>query len=90
MKAGSGTVHNKSDIAELYNEYGAKNQINNNATRSSADVLIGIKTGKEITYIIITIFIIAFLVISGYFMNKRIRKMMEEDEEELLEEVDGV
>ena len=73
-ETGNGIVHNTAEISEVYNEYGAENIINNDITRSSADVVIGIKTGKEVTYIVIGISIIAILGLGIYFINKKVLK----------------
>ena len=73
-ESGNGIVHNTAEISEVYNEYGAENIINNDITRSSADVVIGIKTGKEVTYIVIGISIIAILGLGIYFINKKVLK----------------
>ena len=73
-ESGDGIVHNTSAITEVYNEYGAENIINNDSTRAAADVMIGIKTGKEVTYIILTIIVILGLGIGIYYINKKVLK----------------
>ena len=69
---GDGIVHNTAEIAEVYNEYGAQNVINNDITRSAADVMIGIKLGKEITYISLIFVIFAFMGTGIYFINNKV------------------
>ena len=71
-ESGTGIVHNTAEIAEVYNEYGVDNIINNDTTRSAADVVIAVKTGKGITYVSLIFVIIAFMGVGIYFINNKV------------------
>ena len=71
-ETGNGIVHNTAEISEVYNEYGLNNVINNDTTRAGADVVIGIKTGKGVTYVSLIFVIIAFMGTGIYFINNKV------------------
>ena len=71
---GTGIVHNTAEITEVYNEYGVNNFINNDSTRTAADVVIAIKTGNAVTYTLLALAIIACLGTGIYFINKKVIK----------------
>lgn len=77
----TGLVNNKAEIAESYNEAGildvdstAGNKAQGEDDMGSADVIIGVKTGAMITYVGLTISIIALIGVCAYFVNKKINK----------------
>ena len=63
-----GTTMNEAEIKESYNNYGIKDQKQNE--KSTADLIISIKTGTIATYITITITAIAALVVGTYLIKK--------------------
>lgn len=75
----TGLIHNTAEIIDQYNELGAKdtnstpgNQVEGENDMGSADVIIGIKTGAMISYVMLTISIIIVLGIGAYFISKKI------------------
>ena len=80
-ESGNGIYSNTAEIAETYNDY-AKEDIDstpgNNKEgeddQSSANVILGLKTGGPITYITLTITIMALISIAAYEINKRVLK----------------
>lgn len=77
----TGLVNNKAEIAESYNEAGIKdvdstagNKAQGEDDMGSADVIIGVKTGAMVTYVSLTIAIIALIGVAAYFVNKKINK----------------
>lgn len=80
----TGLVNNTAEIAESYNESGiqdvdstAGNQTQGEDDMGAADVIIGVKTGAMITYIGLTISIIAIIATGAYFVGRRIAKAHE-------------
>ena len=77
----TGLFNNKAEIAESYNEAGIKdvdsiagNKAQGEDDMGSADVIIGVKTGAMVTYVGLTIAIIALIGVCAYFINKKINK----------------
>ncbi len=78
----NGIVCNTAEIAEDYNEYGQEdidsipgNNKENEDDQSSANVILGLKTGGPITYITLTLSIMALICVSAYEINKRVLKV---------------
>ena len=84
-QTGDGIFHNTAEITEVYNEYGLENSISKDSTKQSADVMIGIKTGREIIYISLIFIIIATLGVGIYVINKKVLKK----EEKGIEKIDN-
>ena len=77
----TGLVHNTAEISDQYNELGAidnnsepANQVDGENDMGSADVIIGIKTGAMVSYILLTISIIVVLGVGAYLISKKIIK----------------
>ena len=78
----NGIVCNTAEIAETYNEYGQEdidsipeNNKEGEDDISSANVILGLKTGGPIVYITLTITIMALISIGAYEINKRVLKI---------------
>ena len=78
-ESNTGLIGNTAEIAEAYNTRGANdkdstpgNRVNKEDDMGQADLIIGVKTGAAISYILITISIIAVLAIGVYLISKRI------------------
>ena len=71
-ETGDGIVHNTAEITEVYNEYGLENIIKQDTTKQAADVIIGIKTGREIIYISLIFVIIGLIGLGIYVINKKV------------------
>ncbi len=74
-----GIVNNTAEIAESYNDLGledidstAANKVQNEDDYSSADVIIGTKTGEVYLYILLTITTIGIFAVGIYFINKKV------------------
>ena len=79
---GNGIYSNTAEIAETYNEYAKEdsdstpgNNKDGEDDQSSANVILGLKTGGPITYITLTITIMALVSIAAYEINKRVLKV---------------
>ncbi len=75
----TGVINNNAEIYESYNDLGLSdidstpaNKIQNEDDISSADAIIGIKTGEVYVYIIITFVSIAILGVGIYLINKKV------------------
>lgn len=75
----TGVINNIAEIDESYNDLGIKdtdsisgNKVQNEDDMSSADVIIGIKTGEVYVYATLTIICIGMLGIGIYFINKKV------------------
>lgn len=75
----TGTINNVAEIYEASNDYGLQDIDSTPANKaqaeddySSADVVIGIKTGEVYVYAIITLISITVLGIGIYFINKKV------------------
>ena len=78
-ESNTGLIGNTAEIAEAYNTRGIsdKNSIPGNRAKNEddigqADVILGVKTGIAISYILITLSIIIAIVILGYIISKNI------------------
>ena len=72
---GTGTVTNKAEITETYNDQGLENQKTaDEDTNSSANVIIGIKTGGAIMYVTLTFTILAIIACGAYVIKKKVLK----------------
>ena len=75
----TGTINNVAEIYEASNDYGLQdidstpaNKAQGEDDYSSADVVIGVKTGEVYVYVIITLISITVLGIGIYFINKKV------------------
>ena len=75
----TGVVNNNAEIYESYNDLGLAdmdstpaNKVQNEDDISSADAILGIKTGEVYVYIAITIVSIAILGVGIYLINKKV------------------
>ena len=78
----NGIYSNTAEIAETYNDYAKAdcdstpgNNKEGEDDQSSANVILGLKTGGPITYITLTLSIMAIICIGAYEINKRVLKM---------------
>ena len=76
-----GIINNTAEIAESYNDLGLididstpANKVQNEDDLSSADVIVGIKTGEVYLYITLTLVIISMLGVGIYLINKKVLK----------------
>lgn len=76
-----GIINNTAEIAESYNDLGLSdidstptNKVQNEDDLSSADVIIGTKTGEVYLYITLTLTIISMLGVGIYLINKKVLK----------------
>lgn len=73
---GTGTVTNKAEITETYNDQGLLDEKSTeDDTNSSANVIIGIKTGGPVTYVVLTLTILAIAACGAYIINKKVLKV---------------
>ena len=73
---GTGTVTNKAEITETYNDQGLEDQKSqDDDTNSSANVIIGVKTGGPVLYIALTLAILAIAAGGAYIINKKVLKV---------------
>ena len=75
----TGTINNVAEIYEASNDYGLQdidstpaNKAQGEDDYSSADVVIGVKTGEDNVYVKITLISITVLGIGIYFINKKV------------------
>lgn len=75
----TGTITNIGEIAESYNEFGLQdinstpnNKVQGENDMGMADVVIGIKTGKAITYIVLVILATAVIGLGIYYIKKKV------------------
>lgn len=72
----TGTVTNKAEITETYNDQGLLDEKNaEDDANSSANVIIGIKTGGPVTYAVLTLTILAIAGCGAYIINKKVLKI---------------
>lgn len=78
---GNGIYCNTAEIAENYNEYGQAdsdstpgNNKEGEDDQSSANVILGLKTGGPVTYITLTLSIMTLICVAAYEINKRVLK----------------
>ncbi len=76
-----GIINNTAEIAESYNDFGLNdvdstpaNKVQNEDDLSSADVIVGIKTGEVYLYITLTLISISLLGVGIYLINKKVLK----------------
>ena len=73
---GTGTISNKAEITETYNDQGlADKKSQDDDTNSSANIIIGIKTGGPVMYILLTVSILAIVGCGAYIINKKVLKV---------------
>ena len=73
---GTGTISNKAEITETYNDQGlADEKSQDDDTNSSANIIIGIKTGGPVMYILLTVSILAIVGCGAYIINKKVLKV---------------
>ena len=67
------TITNKAEITESYNDQGLLDETSNeDQEKSSANVIVGIKTGGPVTYITLTLAIFAIIGCGAYLINKKV------------------
>ena len=67
------TITNRAEITEAYNDQGLLDTTSDeDETNSSANVIVGIKTGGPVTYITLTIAIFAIIGCGAYLINKKV------------------
>lgn len=78
-ESNTGLIGNTAEIAEAYNTRGAVdkdstpgNRVRGEDDMGQADLIIGVKTGAVISYIIITLSIIIVIGIAGYLISKKV------------------
>lgn len=78
----NGIYANTAEIAEIYNEFGKEDSDSQPANNkegeddiSTANVILGLKTGGPITYITLTLTIMTLICIGAYEINKRVLKI---------------
>ncbi len=76
-----GLIHNSAEIYEAYNDIGLKdidstpgNKQTDEDDQSSADVLLTVKTGETILFVLLTLGIISTIAISAYVIKRKILK----------------
>ncbi len=74
-----GIINNTAEIAESYNDLGLQdidstpaNKVQNEDDYSSADAIIGTKTGEVYLYILLTVTTIAIFGVGIYLINKKV------------------
>ncbi len=79
---GNGVVSNIAEIAESYNEYGVQdidsvehNKKSGEDDMSSADLIIGLKTGRVAMYIVLSLAIMVVIGIGAFYVNKKVLKV---------------
>lgn len=75
----TGTINNRAEIYEAYNDFAIPdedstpaNKVSGENDMSSADAIIGVNTGEIVIYITITLISIAILGVGIYFINKKV------------------
>ena len=78
-ESNTGLISNTAEIAEAYNTRGINdkdstpgNKNNNEDDMGQADVILGIKTGALISYVLITLSTVTIIAIIGYLISKQI------------------
>ena len=78
----NGIVVNTAEIAETYNEFGEPdsdslpaNNIDGEDDISSANVILGLRTGGPVTYVALTLAIMVLITLGAYEINKRVLKV---------------
>ena len=67
------TITNRAEITEAYNDQGLLDTTSDeDEANSSANVIVGIKTGGPVTYITLTIAIFAIIGCGAYLINKKV------------------
>lgn len=81
-ESGNGVVSNIAEIAESYNEYGVKdvdsvehNKKSGEDDMSSADLIIGLKTGRVVMYITLSLVIMIAIGAGAYYISKKVLKI---------------
>ena len=78
-ESNTGLTNNKAEIAETYNSLGLQNVSETQAepngefakeTLGSADMIVGVKTGKAVSYVALTIMILVIICGVAYLVNK--------------------
>lgn len=78
-ESNTGLIANTAEIAEAYNTRGMEdkdstpgNKVNKEDDMGQADLIIGVKTGAAISYILITLSIIVVIGVAGYLVSKKV------------------
>lgn len=81
----NGIICNTAEIAETYNEFALKDSDSTPGNNkegeddiSSANVILGLRTGGPVTYIALTLGIMALITFGAYEINKRVLKSFDE------------
>ena len=78
-ESNTGLTNNKAEIAETYNSLGLQNlsevqteqdRRNAKVTMGSADMIVGVKTGKAVSYVALTMTVIVIICGAAYLINK--------------------
>ena len=80
-ESNTGLVNNTAEIAEAYNSLNVQDTDSTPGNRQSkeddmgsADLIISVKTGAMVSYVALTLFLIAVVAIGAYIMSKKILK----------------
>ncbi len=78
----TGLVHNVAELSQVENSKNLpdgdsvpKNRMQGEDDMASADVLIGVQTGKEVAYVTLAIVVLIMLATGIYIINKRVLKV---------------
>ena len=80
-ESNTGLVNNTAEIAEAYNTLNVADTDSTPGNRQSgeddmgsADLIVSVKTGAMVSYVALTLFLIAVIAIIAYIMSKKILK----------------
>ena len=75
----TGRINNTAEIAQDYNDVGAQdinsvpgNKVQGENDMASADIIISIRTGSAITYIVLAMLVVVAIGAGAYFINKKV------------------
>lgn len=78
-ESNTGLINNTAEIAAAYNARGTQdidstpaNRVNGEDDMGAADVIISVKTGAAISYILLTLSIIVVIAAGGYIISKKV------------------
>ena len=78
-ESNTGLIGNTAEVAEAYNTRGAAdkdstpgNRVNKEDDMGQADLIIGVKTGAAISYVLITLSIIVVLGVASFLVSKKV------------------
>lgn len=80
-ESNTGLINNKAEIQSAYNDLGIRdinstpgNKEENENDLNNANVIIGVKTGVAISYILLTISIVTLISVTAYFVSMKIHR----------------